>query len=582
MRRLLPHLLPVATLAVLVALYAPTFGRSFVSEDFLIIRRLGAGEFWATVAAAFQGPWLGIEIVKFFRPVSSFLLQVELALFGLDPLPYGLVHFGVHLLNAGLFARFLRRLDPAAPPAEVWLGAGLFAAYPLHPNTVVFIASFATLFATTLVLAALLAGPKARLAWLGLALLAYEQAVFFPLWLTCWALGQELWAGDGPRSGAVWHRLLAVGRRAMPAWVVLALFLGLRHGALAAAVGGYPSFLQGVAPWALLDQGLQNIARLFFPVYAWPLPTGCQGVVVAAGLAVAWLVWQGSWSSERPEASRASRLMAAGGCWLVLALAPFVFVGVVPGNGRYFYLPSLGAVMLLLGLGRRLLAPRVRQMGLAFTLLATFGSLHGLVSAHVEAGELANTLKGQLQALGPAPGTAAGRVFVVDRPTFITRWGVPVAQVYHWGLADALLPPFSPGPAPEVYVVPHLQGQELFPLLARPELGQTVQWRDGGIHPLAAEGSPVPTLPAARDGWALTFQPRDGAGYRLVVLAPGNAAATPVPASSPAQPDPALLRSMASLYPGQPVFLWLEERDPQGQLATSTIFTLTPELLRMP
>ena len=71
--------------ALCLAGYGRALGRYFVSEDFFVLRRLAEGDFWPTAWDQLTGPLLGISFVKFYRPVSAFLIQAEHQLWGADP-----------------------------------------------------------------------------------------------------------------------------------------------------------------------------------------------------------------------------------------------------------------------------------------------------------------------------------------------------------------------------------------------------------------------------------------------------------------------------------------------------------------
>src|ERR1700710_2112994 len=94
---------PALALGVAVlAFYGRALARPFTSEDFLLIRYLGENPPWRHLLAQLSSPWLGISVVKFYRPVSTLLYGLEIAAFGGHPLGYNLVHLGVHGLNVAL------------------------------------------------------------------------------------------------------------------------------------------------------------------------------------------------------------------------------------------------------------------------------------------------------------------------------------------------------------------------------------------------------------------------------------------------------------------------------------------------
>lgn len=552
------RLLPAALALALAGLYAPAFGRYFVSEDFLILRRLARPDFWAVAAESFTGPWLGVTFVQFYRPLSSFLLQSEIWLFGVHPAPYLVAHLAVHAFNAWLLARWLRRFAPARPPAEAALAALVFACYPLHPNTVVFVASFATLFAATFLLLALNCHedgrPWAATACVGAALLCYEQAVFFPIWL----LLHAAWHGRTWRPAALKTLLAPFG--------VLALYLVGRRLALGASLGGYATFHERLsAPWELVRPALENICRLFWPSYGRPL----DGIWLAATTAGLVTVVQLAWRRRKSE-QEASTLALSGLALLGLALAPFLYVGVVPGNGRYFYLAAIGVVLTLLGVGRLLAtqAPRLPSAVLGVALLAAVWLARPVIAAYGEAGQLSRQIQ-QSVLQARASQNDGAPLFVAGRTTFVFRSGVPVAQVFHWGLGDALLPPFIPADA-RVFPVPELNDAELAPLAP---LG-LVRWADGGLTQVAAP--PPPILESRLEGWTLSFAPAPGARYRLLASARGGVLELDLASGADGRakvPEP-FATSMGKLYPGDPIYVWVDERRPSGAHAATRVWTL--------
>ena len=146
MNRVARFLLP----AVVLAFYGRVLGRGFTSEDFLLIRFLGENPPWRDLVSHFTAPWLGIYVVQFWRPVSTFLYSLEIAAFGARPAGYNVLHVLVHTVNALLVGAIAHRLgrrsrqpDGAAPLTA----ALLFALFPLAPNAVIFGASFDALFA---------------------------------------------------------------------------------------------------------------------------------------------------------------------------------------------------------------------------------------------------------------------------------------------------------------------------------------------------------------------------------------------------------------------------------------------------
>src|ERR1700712_1564499 len=116
-RGVLARLLPALALAcALLAFYGQALARPFTSEDFLLIRYLGENPPWRHLLAQLASPWLGISVVKFYRPVSTLLYGVEIAAFGGRPLGYNLVHLLLHGVNVALVWAVVRRLVRAGHP----------------------------------------------------------------------------------------------------------------------------------------------------------------------------------------------------------------------------------------------------------------------------------------------------------------------------------------------------------------------------------------------------------------------------------------------------------------------------------
>src|SRR5258706_4185877 len=265
----------VALFGVVLAWYGVGLGRYFTSEDFLLVRFLGEHPPWRD-PGLWTGPWLGITVVKFYRPVSTLLYGLEIAAFGASPVGYNVLHTLVHALNAVMLFAIVRRLA-----SGVWTAlaaAALFALYPLHPNAVLFGASFATLYGASFMLAGFLAYQRfretRRWGWCGaglgcflLALGSYEAAAVFPALLVAYdgLLGRR---EDGPR----WKKVLAL----VPFFAVLGGYFLLRRAIFGRFVGGYDDLSARMSDlqWGVWLQDLAtSIQKLHAPTFErWPTP----------------------------------------------------------------------------------------------------------------------------------------------------------------------------------------------------------------------------------------------------------------------------------------------------------------------
>lgn len=579
-------------LATTVVLYSFGLGRGFVSEDFIILRRLSEGGFFETARAQLTGPWLDVTFFRFYRPIGTLVLQLEWMLFGIRPIGYLLIHVAAHGLAILLLFRLVCRLLGRRGLAVA--ACVPFALYPLGPNTVLFIASFATLFSTLAFLGAIVfflrwrdgqrhggaaSGQQAWRAGLGslvlgaLAMGTYEGAVVLPAVL----LALDLLLPASPSEPGI-------GQRArwgfhLVGWGALGLYFALRRVALGTVVGGYPdlaAIFSGERVHELLVRLQVDVSRLVLPTWgAWhprPLSALIDAMVLLVSL-LALLRWRG----------RAARLWWLGLVWIWLTQLPFGVVSVVPANGRYWYLPSVG---LAFWLGAALLAVGdsvQRRLAIALGSIALLGygslltiSVHGHAAAGREAERFRQALSAHARAL--PPGTP---VIVHDEPDF-ARQGrgpfarAPLAQVFHWGLADALMPPFEARDL-LVYPLPRFPVGELGPML---DLGdRSASWIarvDDGWRSLAPSADGASTMTVSRTlsenaepalGYRASGVP-DGCRVRAVIVARGHPDLTPwiqpradgtVAGSLPVDTVTTMLR----LYPG-PIFWWLEARDTAG------------------
>jgi hypothetical protein len=600
-RRLLVGIIPIAA-------YAPWLDRGFVSEDFLLLRILGERPPWDDWLGFLHAPWLGITVVDFYRPLATLFLAAERKLFGAHPLPYNLVHVAVHALATVLVFEIVRlwlvrRDRPTAPATEgdalapaTW-AAALFALHPLHPNAVLFIASFATLIGTALVLVSVWAHLRAleapvrparwlALSWLALigALLSYEAAVAWPLLLGACAASTAI-LRRAPPSTVSRRRILAAGAVAV---IAVGSWLAWRAIVLDDAVGGYADVrdrLFGATPSQALAGAAIAIRRLLLPWW-WQDPGGWRSAASGAALVGASLL---ALRAAAPGFLRAGLLLWAA---TLIALAPFAFPAVVPGNGRYGYLATvpLATIVALAGARSR---RAIGRWALAL-LLAGWGAglVRHLVRQHA-AGVEAATIAAELAAVAGRLDPATS-VFAVGYPSFLVdRHGTPIAQVLRYGLSDTQKAPFARSE----------DDRKIYPLEPN---------RDRSFAALSALGEPAVVLVwAGRGAGFRTLTPSPHAGGWLVVRGPEDGAALlgdaptprveiPEPLSAP-EPAAAWLwlategnatrvafhrgadgtlaaqwpathaRSMATLY-GSDQFWWVDVEDP----ATGAVVASSP------
>ena len=578
----------VALFGVVLAGYGVALGRYFTSEDFLLVRFLGDNPPWRD-PGLWTAPWLGITVVKFYRPVSTLLYGLEIAAFGASPFGYHVVHTLVHALNAAMVFAIVRRLAHGAfiPVAA----ATLFAVYPLHPNAVLFGASFATLFGASFMLSGFLAYQRFRATgvwrWWGaslglfvLALLSYEAAAILPALLAAYAA--LLGRGDKRWNG--WPALL-------PFFVVLGLYFAVRRAVFGVFVGGYDEYGARLldARWMVWLRDLAtSIQKLHAPAFdRWPtLP---ESLLFAASVTVVPFVF--FVLARRRISAGSVRLWLFAWAWIVISQMPFAFRPCVPGNGRYWYVTAAGVAVAA--------AVVVRAIGEAvpgrgrFVRVVALGGLAlywgwlfaGYLQVYVDAGRTVLTIQAELIREHAAAG-APPRIFVTRYPYFLVNAAdVPVAQVFHYGLRDAVNPPFVSASVP-VYPLTPLRGAELLPIVTADPSAAIFEWdaaakklRRAVPHPPVTPLTEIPVLApadgAVLDPRALDVQlaPGDVRRFRLIMVAHGNATTVdPAPSSAGAgvvrlAMPTEFVTTMARLYPGGEFLWWLEARDASGVLA---------------
>lgn len=423
-----------AFLAGAVIVFWPAQSLTFLSDDYELLDavRGQALAFWPTGG----GGWL--------RPIPVLALQMDHALWGLDPRGYHITNILLHGLNAFMVVILAARLGAAIGVASrlrrrLALSTGIvFLLLPSHSEPVAWIAARADLIATFFALASLvfyLAFRTSRrthllilaLLFFAAALLSKESTICLPaLVLIIEAAAPR--APPGPaRTRSVWG---------LPAcfFGIVALYALLRYLALDTIVGGYgvDSHLT-LNPERMVANLLAFSSRALFPPLPWKnLPVILFADLLILLVTVAWLRGRRENSAATAQVSTLRRGALLFSLLFLASLAPVLNLWVkrttLEGE-RLLYLPSVFILLAVMSLV--CLTARSRRAFVSVVLLIGLVSLGGLYRSLARwqaASRLAESVLDSL--LAPQP---PGGIVLALLPD-----SVGGAYVFRNGFAEAL------------------------------------------------------------------------------------------------------------------------------------------------
>ncbi|WP_431214540.1 hypothetical protein ACQ86N_06910 [Puia sp. P3] len=163
-----------------VCLFFSNFSRTFASDDFEVIKRVGLDG--------------DIRTPGFFRPLSDITLLINYKLGGVDPWGYYLFNILLHGVNSYLLFLFCLRWkwtdDMRQQRAYALLAAVLFLVYPFHSEGINWVLGRGALLAAFFGLASLVVlcghgDPVGKRAWVGcfyfFGMAGYETAIVLPV-----------------------------------------------------------------------------------------------------------------------------------------------------------------------------------------------------------------------------------------------------------------------------------------------------------------------------------------------------------------------------------------------------------------
>lgn len=350
---------------------------SYVSENEHVLR----GVTWANLLWAFASFQLSN-----WHPLALLSHMLDVSLWGLNAGAHALSSVVLHALNVLLLFAFLRRLPGSALSVPVaGIVAGLWAAHPLHVESVAWISERKDVLCTFFWLLAM----HAYLGWvihrrardyamttlaIAFALMSKPMAISLPLALLCldiWPLGR-LHGKLTSNGDALKHLLL----EKMP-WMLMA-------GATAwltvlAQTGAMPVLdLEERVATGLSSYGWY-IQTTFWPRHLQFYYRGDQThellpAVASFTLIVAISYWALRHRHDRPW-------LLAGWIWFIVTLLPiagFVKVGTQAYADRYTYIPHIGLFLMIVVECQRHFSPDVHKRWLTPAFTAAIALLSGL------------------------------------------------------------------------------------------------------------------------------------------------------------------------------------------------------------
>ncbi|HEY4365547.1 MAG TPA: tetratricopeptide repeat protein [Bryobacteraceae bacterium] len=361
-------LIPLLILLVSAAVYAPSLGYSFVSDDSRQISMAAPRFAWSAIPSYFTTDiWSFVEQEKsnYYRPVFLLWLLVNYKAFGDDPFPWHLTTIAVHLMVVLLLYFLAQKLTKDRIAAAI--AALLFGLHPAHTEGVAWVSGVTEPLFAAFSLGAILCHLRAResenardrfrwrsasVALFALDIFQKETAIVVPVLLFA-----DWWLNPDPASKSWRDRIRAGVLALLPYLYVGVVYMGMR----VLALGGFTPH-RSVWGWRMTFWTLPSVAWFYLRGLVWPIGFGMfydLSAVTQPGwanfvlpllsvlLAAALLLW----------IARTSRAAAFAAVLTVVPLLPVLYVRAFSPTDlvhhRYLYVPSAGlAIIVALGFRR--------------------------------------------------------------------------------------------------------------------------------------------------------------------------------------------------------------------------------------
>ncbi len=363
-------------LGLTAAAYIATIRFNFVYDDEGQIIGNSYIQFWRHVPKYFISQvWAHIfpqQRGNYYRPLFLLWLRVNDACFGLRPMGWHATAFALHLIATILVYLIFRQM--IRNPTVAAMGALIFGVHPIHAEVVAWVSGATESLLAVFFLASFLCYLKSRAGnsaiWItisciffGLAVFSKETGIVLPalVFAYAWIYGpsNEVESKNGAAAASqAWPQRLALRflrslRVTLPYWPIALFYLFARvlvlHGF------GHPTIKLGwrtvlctmpsmvafyVKKW-FLPIRLTEFYDLFY-YSGWNFWHVFLPALSVAGVALA------LWLFRRKLGPREVAFCAL---WMLVPILPVLDAGILPSNDivhdRYFYLPTLGAALLV-------------------------------------------------------------------------------------------------------------------------------------------------------------------------------------------------------------------------------------------
>ena len=354
-----------AVLFVTAFTYLATLQYGFVYDDEAQIRTNPFARSWHYVPQYFvSSVWKQLYPLapgNYYRPMFLLWIRVNYAAFGLRVMGWHLTTILLHMLVTWLVYCLIKKLTGRFTVA--WLTALIFGVHPIHHEVVGWVSGTTESLFAAMFLAAFLAylnsREESKTVWMtasavlyGVALLCKETAIILPLLVFAneWIVRSYQATPNRPSLAARFGQALLPAAIYVP---VAAAYLIERKRVLAGL--GHAMSNVSVSTWFLTLPSIVvfYLKNWFFPIHLsefydvfFQSHVTLRGVILPALILVA--VAAALWMLRKRLGVRATGYAAI---WMVIPLLPaldtFVFRNGELVHDRYFYVPSIGASLLV-------------------------------------------------------------------------------------------------------------------------------------------------------------------------------------------------------------------------------------------